>query len=192
MQSVAAVSKNFTAMIALLCAFIFVVAGCATHNTVSDGDDSKLMLRGHDPVAYFAMNKPVPGNPQLKTEYEGVTYRFASAENRALFMQNPGKYAPQYNGFCSNGLVYAIPLGGNYDTFKIVDGRLFMFGGANSKKYWEMDQQRNVELGDKYWREEVRGSSARLQGWKRLVFRVAHYKTNNELAAEWEARQAKK
>lgn len=181
--------RNLLTMAALV--LFALLGGCATHNTISDGADSKLMLKGYDPVAYFTMNKPVRGNPDIKAEHEGVTYRFASAEDRALFVQNPDKYKPQYNGFCSNGMAYAIPLGGEPENFKIVDGRLFVFGGANSKKYWEMDQQRNLALSDKYWREEVQGSSARLQAWKRLIFRVPHYKTNNELAAEWETRQTK-
>jgi|SRR5688572_2113749 len=171
---------------------MFALGGCATHNTISDGADSKLMLKGHDPVAYFTLNKPMPGNPAIKAEHEGVTYRFMSEENRALFTKSPDKYKPQYHGFCSNGLVYAIPLGGNYDNFKIVDGRLFMFGGENSKKYWEMDQKRNLELGDHYWKTEVQDSIPRIQAWKRLVFKVPHYKTNRQLADEWAARQAKK
>ena len=88
-------------------------------------------------------------------------------------------------------MVYAIPLGGNHDTYKIIDGRLFMFGGANSKKYFEMDQERNVKLAENYWQSEAQGSIPRLQSWKRLLFKVPHYKTNNQLAADWEARQKK-
>ena len=172
--------------------FLVVFAsGCATHNTISDGGDRYLMLKGHDPVSYFTVGKPLLGRPDIKAEHEGVTYRFASEANRAQFQSNPDKFKPQYNGFCSNGMVYAIPLGGDYDTFKIVNGRLFMFGGANSKKYWEMDEKRNLELGDNYWKTEVQGSIPRLQAWKRLVFKVPHYKTNRELADEWGARQSK-
>src|SRR5262245_60713608 len=122
--------------VAVILLAAFVLAACATHNTVSDGDDGRLMLKGHDPVAYFTLGKPMPGKPDIKAGHEGVTYRFMSEENRALFVKSPDKYKPQYNGFCSNGVVYAIPLGGNHDTFKIIDGRLFMFGGANSKKYF--------------------------------------------------------
>jgi YHS domain-containing protein len=176
----------------ILAALLLTLAGCATHNTISEGGDSHLMLKGHDPIAYFTLGKPTLGRPDIKEEYEGVTYRFASEANRTQFRLNPDKFKPQYNGFCSNGMVYAIPLGGEPDTFKIVNGRLFMFGGANSKKYWEMDETRNIELGDNYWRTEVQGKSARLQAWKRIVFKVPHYKTNKELAAEWEQRQAKK
>lgn len=176
----------------LLAVLLLSLGGCATHNTVADGADSKLMLRGHDPVSYFTLKQPAPGNPAIKADHDGVTYRFVNEENRALFVKNPNQYAPQYNGFCANGMVYAIPLGGNHDTYKVIDGRLFIFGGANSKNYFEMDEARNLKLAEDYWRSEVRGSIPRLQSWKRLVFKVPHYKTNRELAAEWNARQSKK
>jgi YHS domain-containing protein len=172
------------ASLGLLFGLLLGLASCATHNTSSDGSDGSLMLKGHDP--------PVPGRPEIKAEHEGVTYRFATENNRALFVQNPGKYAPQYNGFCSNGMVYAIPLGGNHDTFRIIDGKLYMFGGENSKKYFEMDLERNLKLSREYWETEAKGHSAKLQAWKRLLFKVPHYKTNRELAAEYEARQGKK
>ncbi len=178
--------------ILFLVALLLSLGGCATHNTISDGDDSRLMLKGHDPVSYFTLAAPAPGSPAIKANHEGVTYRFASEANRALFVQSPDKYKPQYNGFCANGMVYAIPLGGNHDTYKIIDGRLFMFGGAGSKRYFEMDQERNLKLAESYWKTEVQGSIPRIQSWKRLIFKVPHYKTNRELAAEWEARQGKK
>ncbi|MBM3341979.1 MAG: hypothetical protein FJY56_07695 [Betaproteobacteria bacterium] len=172
---------------------LFALAGCATHNTISDGDDKKLMLRGHDPVAYHTAGKPVPGNPAIKADHEGVTYRFASADNRKLFVQSPDKFKPKFNGFCANGLVYAIPLGGNHDNFRVINGELYMFGGANSKKYFEMDIERNVKLANDYWNNEVKANPTRIQAWKRIyISKVPHYKTNRELAAEYEARQAKK
>ena len=179
-------------LLAALLLTLVSLTGCATHNTISDGADSRLMLKGHDPISYFTLGKPVPGRADIKVAHEGVTYRFASEANREQFRLNPDKFKPQYNGFCSNGMVYAIPLGGNHDTFKIVQGRLFMFGGEGSKKYWEMNEKRNMELGDNYWKTEVQGSIPRIQSWKRLLIIVPHYKTNRELAAEWEAQQVKK
>jgi YHS domain-containing protein len=187
-------STNFRNRLALPLAMLMLLLlqACATHNTVRDGDDAALMLEGKDPVAYFTLGKAVAGRPEIKAEHEGVTYRFMNTEHRELFARNPQKFAPQYNGFCSNGAVYGIPLASQTGAFKIVDGRLFMFGGAGSKKYWEMDEKGNIERGDYYWRTEMQGKPARLQAWKRLVFRVPHYKTNRELAVEWEARHARK
>lgn len=181
----------FTRLILLL-GLLFTFGGCAMHNTVSEGADSKLMLKGHDPVAYFTEGRPVPGRPEIKADHEGVTYRFANENNRKLFTQSPDKYKPKFNGFCSNGMVYAIPLGGNHDNFRIVNGELYMFGGENSKKYFEMDLERNLKLANDYWKNEAQGKSARLQSWKRLLFKVPHYKTNRELADEYAARQNKK
>ena len=181
-------------MIRLLAALLttLFLAGCGSMNVVSDGADSRLMLKGHDPVAYFTAGKAVPGNPALKTEHQGVTYRFSSEDNRRLFIANPAKFTPQYGGWCSNGMVYAIPLGGEPANFKIIDGKLYLFGGLRSKLYFEMEQEKNVKLADQYWESEVKDSNWRMQSWKRVwISKVPHYKTNKDLAAEYEKRYGK-
>ncbi|MBI3371788.1 MAG: hypothetical protein HY017_08555 [Betaproteobacteria bacterium] len=170
-----------------------LLSACGSMNVTSDGADSRLMLKGYDPVAYFTTGRPVKGDPGIKTDHAGVTYRFSSAGNRDSFMKDPAKYAPQYGGFCANGMVYAIPLGGEVDVFNIVNGKLYMFGGTGSKIYFEMDQERNLKLADGYWESEVKDSNWRLQSWKRVwLSRVPHYKTNRELAEEYEKRYGKK
>jgi len=169
------------------------LAGCGAMNVVSDGADSRLMLKGHDPVAYFTVGKPVPGKPDIKADHQGVTYRFASEDNRRLFLANAAKFAPQFGGWCANGMVYAIPLGGEAENFKIIDGKLYMFGGIRSKLYFEMDQEKNVKLADHYWESEVKESNWRWQAWKRVWFaKVPHYKTNRDLAEEYDKRLGKK
>lgn len=170
-----------------------LLAGCGSMNVISDGADSRLMLKGYDPVAYFTDGKPVPGRPDIKTDHQGVIYRFASEEHRRLFIANTAKYVPQYGGFCANGMVYAVPLGGEPEIFKIIDGRLFIFGGIRPRLYFEMNQERNLELADHYWDTEVRDSLLRLQYALRVwINRVPHYKTNKELAEEYERRSARK
>jgi YHS domain-containing protein len=177
---------------ALLLAAAALAAGCGSMNVVSDGADSNLMLRGHDPVAYFTVGKPVRGSPDLKADHGGVTYRFASEENRRMFLTNPERFVPQFGGFCTNGIAYAIPLAGEVSAFKIIDGRLYMFGGEGSKRYFEMDQELNLKRAWHYWETEVKGANWRLQSWKRLWFdRVPHYKTNRELAEEYRRRFGK-
>lgn len=102
-------------------------------NAVADGGDERVILKGHDVVAYFTQGRHALGSPQIKSVYEGVTFRFASAEHKALFDQEPRKYIPQYGGYCANGLVYGIPWGGDADTWRIDNGKLYIFGGAGSK-----------------------------------------------------------
>jgi YHS domain-containing protein len=178
--------------IALAFAAALLLAACQTFNTTSEGADANLMLKGHDPVAYFTEGRHVPGKPDIKAEHDGVTYRFASVEHRDLFVKQPGKYAPQYGGFCANGIAYAIPWGGDPDTWAIIDGKLYIFGGEGSRRYFLMDERQNLALADSYWKNEVDGTNPRMQTAKRLVFRVPHYKTGKELEAQWQAKNAKK
>jgi len=168
-----------------------LLPGCATMNVVSDGDDAQLMLRGNDPVAYQTLNKAVRGDPQIKAQHEGVTYRFASDEHRRIFLAAPQKYVPAYGGFCASGAHYALKANIGAQTFKVVDGRLFLFGGPRSRRHWELDQQKNIELGDWYWEHETKDRPFRPQNWYRYTFRVPHYKTDAELEAEGQRRYGK-
>lgn len=168
------------------------LAACGSVNVVSEGGDSKLMLRGNDPVAYFVAGRPVPGRGDIKTEHRGLTYRFASEENRRQFITNPEHYVPQFGGFCAQAMAYAVPAPADAGSFKIIDGKLYLFAGARARLYFEMDQERNLKLAWHYWETEVTDSSWRLQAWKRLLFRVPHYKSNAELGEEYERRFGKK
>lgn len=154
-------------------------------NAVALDGNERVILKGADVVAYFALNKDVQGNPSIKSTYENVTFYFSSAEHKALFDAAPTKYLPQYGGYCANGIVYAIPWGGDSDTWKMIDGKLYIFGGAGSRDAFLLDVPKNRALADKYWREEVAGSNAFVQRAKRTtVARVAHYKSGAELALE--------
>ena len=176
---------------AAACIAAALASGCGTLMNVStDGADSNLMLKGYDPVAYQTQGRALPGDPAIRAEHGGVTYRFANAEDRALFVANPVRYVPAYGGFCTNGAPYAIKAGGNPLNWKVVDQRLYIFGDGKAKDYWELDQARNIQLGDRYWETEMKDSPWRWQSYKRWVFKVAHYRTGAELEAELQAKQA--
>jgi YHS domain-containing protein len=160
-------------------------------NAIAMDGDERVILAGHDVVAYWTLGRHAAGSPQFKSVYEGVTFRFANAEHKALFDAAPQKYLPQYGGYCANGIAYGIPWGGDADTWRIDNGRLFIFGGKGSKDAFELDVRRNAELADKYWKEEVQGSNSFFQRARRLVFRVPHYKSGEELAREVAAAQRK-
>ncbi len=180
----------------LLAAAAIALAGCAPLltqspgqglspvNAVADGEDKHLMLFGHDVVSYFTEGRQRAGSPAHKSVHKGVTFRFASAEHKKLFDEAPAKYIPQYGGYCANGIAYGIPWGGDADTWRIIDGRLYIFGGAGSRDAFLLDERGNLALAERYWKEEVEGSNAFWQRAKRLVFRVPHYKTGEQLAAE--------
>ena len=159
-------------------------------NAVPDGADESVMLKGHDVVAYFTDAKHLLGRTDVKTVHQGVTFRFASAEHKALFDAQPAKYLPQYGGFCANGVAYGIPWGGDADTWLLREGKLYIFGGEGSRRAFLMDRELNTRHADKYWAEEVQGSNSFFQRTKRMLLRVPHYKSGEALEAEYQQRKA--
>ena len=151
-------------------------------NAVAEGTDARVMLKGADVVAYFVSNKFQQGLPQFSSRYEDISFRFASAENKALFDKQPTKYLPEFGGYCANGIVYGIPWGGDADTWKMIDGKLYIFGGQASKDGFEIDEKKNLALAESYWKDEVAGHNSFFQRWKRLIFRVPHYQSGEALA----------
>ena len=151
-------------------------------NAVAEGEAANLLLKGADVVAYFTQGAYQPGKAEFSSRHEGVDLRFASAEHKALFEQAPAKYLPQFGGYCANGIVYGIPWGGDADTWKIIDGKLYIFGGQASKDAFELDEANNLALAKQYWMDEVAGNNSFFQRVKRLVLRVPHYQSGEELA----------
>lgn len=169
----------------LLLLAVLALSGCGTvRNTVSEGEDDRLSLRGNDAVAYFTEGRPVRGDPRIKSLHEGDTYRFATEANKRAFDADPGKYAPAYAGFCASGAPYALKANIHASVHAIHNGRLYLFGSERSRANWLMDADDNVKVGDRYWDEETKDMPHRIQNWKRYVFKVPHYKTDAQLDAE--------
>lgn len=172
----------------------FALAGCGAMmaqnpssalkpvNAVPDEVQSNLLLKGADVTAYFTQGRYVQGSPEFSSRYQGVDFRFASAQSKQLFDQSPEKFLPQYGGYCANGIMFGIPWGGDADRFRMVDGKLYIFGGQLSQDAFELSLQPNIALADRYWAEEVQGSNSFVQRAKRLVFKVPHYQTGEQQA----------
>ena len=165
--------------------------GLSPVNAVSEGEDRHLMLFGYDVVSYFTDRKEQKGSPAIKSVYKDVTFRFATPEHKTMFDSAPDKYIPQFGGYCTNGIVYGIPWGGDADVWEMIDGKLYIFGGKGSHDAFMLDVPKNMALANKYWNEEVKDSNAFWQRSKRLIFRVPHYKSGEELAREVAAAKGK-
>lgn len=195
--------RSFAAPLLAL-AFVFALSGCGALlaqnpssalkpvNAVNMAPVDRVMLKGADLVAYFTESKYVQGSNEHISTYEGVNFLFASAANKALFEQGQSRYLPQYGGYCANGIVYGIPWGGDADTWKMIDGKLYIFGGQGSKDAFGLDEKANLALAEKYWAEEVKGSNSFYQRSKRLLFKVPHYKSGEQLARDVAAAKAPK
>jgi len=160
-------------------------------NAVRSGDEARLAVRGYDVVAYVTQDRAVPGSPRFRSEFEDVTYYFASAEHQALFEREPARYQPAYHGYDATRIVYAIPELADPEVWRLIDGRLFLFADAGSKAAFELDLPGNMALADRYWKDEVAGTNSLWQGLWRRADRVPHYRSREELARAVAAAQAK-
>ena len=177
-------SFRFAARALVLCAAI-LAAGCGTvHNTIADGGDDRVMLRGNDAVAYFTAGTATKGQPAIRSTYDGDVYRFVSEANKQAFDANPKRFVPAYAGFCASGAPYALKANIGANVFTIYEDRLYLFGSERSKANFMMDVAQNVKAGDAYWENETKNVPFRLQNIKRYTLKVPGYKTDAELDAE--------
>ncbi|KAA3629851.1 MAG: YHS domain-containing protein [Proteobacteria bacterium] len=108
-------------------------------------------IRGYDPVAYFAQGKPVKGDPRFSLEYQGATWRFASAENRDRFAAEPGRYAPQYGGYCAWAVSQGYTASVVPDAWRIVNNKLYLNYSTGVQRRWSQDVPGNIAKADANW-----------------------------------------
>ncbi|MFT5252133.1 MAG: YHS domain-containing protein, partial [Flavobacteriales bacterium] len=121
--------------------------------------NDQIAIQGYDPVAYFKQGRAIKGQKQFLATYEGVVYHFASAANKGLFTNNPLVYEPQYGGWCAfamgdSGDKVAI----NPSTFKIIDGKLYLFYNSlfnNTLKTWNKSQTELNKRANLNWKKII-------------------------------------
>ncbi len=115
-------------------------------------------IRGYDPVAYFTQSKPMKGQDQYTFEWQGATYKFASAEHQALFVKDAERYAPQYGGYCA----YAVSNGYTASTlpeaWTIVEGKLYLNYSLEVQNKWLEDVPGRIAAADKNWPQVLNGN----------------------------------
>ncbi|PJJ10806.1 hypothetical protein CLU83_4273 [Flavobacterium sp. 1] len=122
--------------------------------------EKRVAIQGYDPVAYFKQGKAIKGKKELIAAYEGVIYQFSSVSNKELFTKNASAYEPQYGGWCA----YAMGSSSekveiNPETFKIIDGKLYLFYNAyfnNTLKSWNKDEAGLKAKADANWKKFIK------------------------------------
>ncbi len=108
-------------------------------------------LQGYDPVAYFTEGHPDKGSPDFVASYDGVTYWFKDAKDRALFAADPDRYAPQYDGYCA----VTVSRGGKYEAdpqaWQIADGKLYVFGAKDMAGYFRQHTASVIAKANANW-----------------------------------------
>lgn len=143
-------AEQFVAMLAELKAQS--VAAVKHYNLGSD----KVALSGYDPVGYFTAAKALKGQSGIKASHGGVTYQFATEENRKLFVAAPEKYLPTYGGWCATAMAKGEKVEIDPTNFKVTNGRLFLFFKAfyaNAIKDWNKDEPNLTTKADANWKK---------------------------------------
>jgi YHS domain-containing protein len=153
------------------CLLLFAPSAAAEDPLVNTGYFGDVAIRGYDPVAYFTQNEAVEGTAQYAYHWLGATWHFSSARNRDIFMRDPAKYAPQYGGYCADGVsLGTVTTNIDPKAWRIIEGKLYISydpGAAdgfeknptkvgNSQKHWaEVQHTLVTEKLQKDWRKSV-------------------------------------
>lgn len=129
-------------------------AGVAAVNLEGEG----LGAHGYDVVAYFTDGKPVKGSAEFSHEWKGATWQFASAEHRDAFAAAPEKYAPQFGGYCAYAVSRGYTANGDPETWKVVDGKLYLNYSAAAAEKWNQDVPGNIAKGNENWPQLLDGT----------------------------------
>ncbi len=108
-------------------------------------------IDGTDPVAYFTEGRPVEGSSDFTYDWNGATWRFASAENRDRFAAEPARYAPQYGGYCAWAVSQGYTASTDPEAWRIVDGKLYLNYDRGVQKRWEADIPRHISSANRNW-----------------------------------------
>ncbi len=115
----------------------------------------KLAVKGFDVVAFFS-GEASKGNPSISHESNGVDYYFKSERNRDRFAEDPSSFLPEYGGFCSIAMSEGTEVDPNPKSFKIQDGKLYLFtrmfwGIIDVQRQWNKDPEGKRKLADMEW-----------------------------------------
>jgi YHS domain-containing protein len=112
---------------------------------------SRLALDGYDAVAYFKTGKPTKGSAEHRLAWNGATWHFSSAGNKAAFEAMPEAYAPQYGGYCAWAVSEGYTAKGDPRIWRIVGGKLYLNYNTSLQTSWQEDIPGRIAKGDKHW-----------------------------------------
>jgi hypothetical protein len=145
-------TRILTLLTALLGALTPVgAAPAAPRAPMVNVDSGGLAAQGYDAVAFFTEGKPVKGSPAHQLKWNGATWRFASRQALAAFTADPGRYAPQFGGYCAWAVSQHYLAPGDPSFWKIVDGKLYLNANARAKQLWEADRAAAIARGHANW-----------------------------------------
>jgi YHS domain-containing protein len=145
------VKAALAAILVSLAAASLVHPALAKTDAISTSFLNRNAVSGYDTVAYFKAGKPVKGDKRFSATYQGATWLFSSAENRAAFLKDPAAYAPQYGGYCAWAVGHGYTASSDPEAWRIVNGKLYLNYDKEIQAKWLKDPANLIKQGDANW-----------------------------------------
>ncbi len=160
--------RQFTSPVLVVAAVLLALsAGCETQEVVTDAprfaiehynlSDDGPVIGGYSPVSYFEAGRAERGSSEFAVTHEGIIYWMNSAEQVTKFKADPQKYEPTFGGWCAYGMAKNKKFSVDPTSFKIVDGKLYLFHKDNevdALKLWNQeDRVENAWKAARNWNE---------------------------------------
>lgn len=106
-------------------------------------------LFGYCPAAYLLEGKATVGKSEFQVRHHGRVYYLSSEKARSLFLGNPEKFLPQFDGLNATALggSYGNRFAANPEAFLIVDNKVYLFSGARGIRAFQKDPDRYIQMG---------------------------------------------
>lgn len=125
------------------------------------GEEPELAMKGYCPVSIITLKRPVLGGASFRSVYQGFTYTLADAETKAKFDADPGKWVPQFGGFCTTALggSYGNRLSADPAVFRVRDGKLYLFSSERAVRSFDPDPERYISQATERFNKPALGGN---------------------------------
>ena len=141
----------FRCVVLLAGLWLCIASALADTTPVNLGHFNKLAMNGYDVMTYWKGGKPKEGDPSISAEYNGAKWVFVSEANRAAFLKNPARYAPQYGGYCAFAAAHNAVADVDPYAWRLWQDKLYLNYSPRVRRQWASDIDANIEKADRFW-----------------------------------------
>lgn len=132
-------------MIVPLIAFL----GMSFSSKAQEETNEEVAIDGYCPVAYKKMDKAVEGKSEYAATHDGETYYFVKDKARKMFEKKPGKFLPEYDGYCATAMAKGKKVEAKGELFSKYEGETYLFSNEKAKKMFDENPEKFVKKADK-------------------------------------------
>ncbi len=142
--------NNYISKLAfIVTALVIYLPGLSSAGEINTGYFGNVAIKGYDPVAYFTEQTAMKGTEDIAHEWLGAVWNFSNENHKKLFSENPVRYAPQYGGYCADGIAYGDTTTNiDPEAWRIIEGKLYLNydpGSATELEDVEGQLEKSVE-----------------------------------------------